>query len=272
MEPILISISGAPAMFDKIYNFLWAQNLCVAALILVWCVSCTAPLKEDEQPFDDRFFAENSVMKKRLPLIERENDVLKKENHQHRTRIQELESRIKELDLELASLSEKYAGDMATAEEKIDTLLVAVQTLEAEGSAKILELNSLNTALEEKRAQEVQALNEQITTQKNSFRLEREKMIQEYAQRELNFSTQLGEMEKSLDTRELEVLSLKLAIGEISTKLGEATALAAVLAKARDESATELESVKAANTDLIKKMDTLVYELSLQNRPPKENN
>ena len=71
-------------------------------------------VKDSKQPFDTQLMAENSMMKKRLPLVERESDVLKKENQQHRIKIQDLEMQNKQLSLELTSLNEKYTNDMAS--------------------------------------------------------------------------------------------------------------------------------------------------------------
>ena len=70
------------------------------SLVLVMCTACPGPVKEDARLLDSRVLAENSTMKKRIPLIERENDVLKKENLQHRMKILDLESQVKQLGLD----------------------------------------------------------------------------------------------------------------------------------------------------------------------------
>ena len=226
----------------------------IALFLLVLCVACTAAVKTEDPFSNSRLLAENSILKKRLPLIERENDVLSKENSQYRSKINELESRIKQLDLELATLNTKYANDMAAGAEEVRNLQQSIENIEKENAARMEQLQAMNTDLEKKRVHEVQALTEQIARQKASFNQEREHVALENAQRASKLSAEIDNLNKAIKNKELELSSYKLAIGEISARLGEATALAEELRKARDESKAELASVKAAHDDLIKKM------------------
>jgi len=256
-------------MFPKKNSFLCSLRWCAALSVLVLFIACTANVKKDDQPFNNRLSAENSMMKKRLPLIERENDVLNKENLQHKAKIQDLETQMRHLGLELTCLREKYANDMAKAEEQISSLQETIQKIETESDQRIEALNALNKALETKLAREVKTLNEQIEMQRAAFNQEREQIKQENAKRESNLVSQLNDLKKTIAPKELEISSLKKAITEISIQLGEATALSEALRKARDESVAELKAATAANHDLIKKMDALSNELSLQKKRPK---
>jgi len=233
-------------------------NLCTIVLGLLGLLSCTALLHDGEQPVDNRLQAENSMMKKRLPLIERESDVLKKENEQHRARIQDLEAENRQVALELATQKEQYFKDMAAAEEEIGKLQEALQKTEKESGEKMEALAAASKAVETKQVQELKNLHEQLDKQKTAFQKEldqnrqaneqeREKMMQENAQKELDLSTQLALLKKKLAPKEAEIASLKLAINEISIQLGSASTLSESLKKARDESLAELESVKAAD-------------------------
>jgi hypothetical protein len=247
-------------------------------------------MKDGMQPFDNQLFAENSMMKKRLPMVERENDVLKKENRQHRLKVQELEDQNKKLSLELSSLNEKYINDMAIGEEEIDYLHELVQRIEKENSESIEELISRNKILEANFVREIHALKEQISKQKAVFVKEREQILEESAKRDLSKSIEINTLKRELEPKESQILSYKLAINEISLQLGAATALSEALRKSRDESLAQLESFKAAskqnkeesrvelesvktvNANLNKKMAELSSQMSNQHVPTQTTN
>jgi chromosome segregation ATPase len=245
---------GVLLMFVGNNRRLHVLNTGIALYLLVLCLACTAGVKTEDPFSSGRLLAENSILKKRLPLIERENDVLGKENLQYKNKIKELGSRIKQLDLELTALNVKYANDMAAGAETVRNLQQSIENMEKENAARMEQLQTLNTELEKKRVQEVQAITEQIARQKETFKQEREHMVLENAQHASKLSDEIDELNKTIKNKDLELASYKLAIGEISARLGEAMGLAEELRKARDESKAELASVKAANDDLIKKM------------------
>ena len=243
----------------------------IALFLLVLCVACTTAVKTDDPFSNGRLLAENSVLKKRLPLVERENDVLSKENSQYRSKIRELESRIRQLDLELTALNGKYSDDMAVSAEAIRRLQQTIESKEKESTATIEQMQALNAVTEKKRTQEVRALNDQIASQKENFNREREHIILENAQRAALLSDELEDLKKTIKNKELELSSYKLAIGEISTRLGEATALAEDMKKARDASMAELASVKAAHANLVNKAAASAHTGSVPERQHKVN-
>ena len=253
-------------MFVGNHHCLNVSKMGIALFLLLLCVACTTAVKTDDPFSNGRLLAENSVLKKRLPLVERENDVLNKENSQYRSKIRELESRVKQLDMELTALNVKYSDDMAVSAEAIRRLQQSIESKEKESAARIEQMQSLNAVLEKKRTQEVQALNDQITSQKESFTRERELLILENGRRTTQLSDQLEDLKKTIKDKDLELSSYKLAIGEISTRLGEATALAEDMKKARDASMAELASVKAAHADLINKVAASAHAVSVPER------
>ncbi len=239
-------------------------NLLLIVLVLLFSLSCTAIVKDDRRPLNSQLFAENSTMKKRLPMIERENDVLKKENQQHRTKLHDLEEQNKQLADVLTSVKEEYATDMALDEEQILDLEKSLNKMEQETGEQIGFLVSQKNKLEEKLVQETKVLNEQLVKQKAAFNQEREQISQQHAQKELNWSTEVGGLKKQLISKELQISSLKLAINEISIQLGVATALSEELRKTMDESQAEVDSLKKANAGLNKKIVDLSVELPSQ--------
>ena len=238
-----------------------ALNLLLVVFVVLFSLSCTTIVKNNKQPLDSRLFAENSTMKKRLPLIERENDVLKKENQQQRTKIHDLEMQNKQQAAVLTSLNEKYTNDMAISEEQILDLDNIISEMEQETAEKIELLTAQKNILEEKLVQETKVLNEKLVKQKTAFNQEREQILQQHSKKELDWSTELGVLKKQLEPMEMQISSLKLAINEISIQLGAATALSEELRKTRDASLAEVDSLKIANSSLNKKIVELSIEL-----------
>ena len=241
-----------------------ALSVCSVSLVLIVCMACPAPVKEDSQLLNSRVLAENSTMKKRLPLIERENDVLKKENLQHSMKVLDLESQMKRLGLELTSLNDKYAKDMATGAEQINKLQETIERMNRESTARIQELTFKNAALKDRMAREVQDLKYRMAKQNDAHIQERKRIMQENTQREFDLTARLDGLKKSLADKDLEIASRKASMDEISSKLGKAIALSGELKKARDAAVAELDSVKAANIELTKKVDALSNQLPIQ--------
>lgn len=237
-------------------KWFYTLKICSAALLMTFCASCVTTVQKEEYPLNSRIMAENSSIKKRLPLIERENDVLRKENHQHRTNILALETKIKNLGLELAFLGEKYDNDMAMNEMQIKDLQLTIQEIEKESAERIKSLTSMKATLKRKLAREVHAHNKNIVAQKEAFEKEREQIMKANNKRESSLSGQIDALKKTINAKELESASLKKANIDISNKLGEASALAEALKKARDEASAELETVKATNTRLTKALNS----------------
>jgi chromosome segregation ATPase len=247
-------------------------KVCVGCLVLIMCMACPAPVKKDAQLLNSRVLAENSTMKKRLPLIERENDVLKKENLQQRMKVLELESQVKQQGVELTSLNDKYTKDMENSAEQINKLQETIQRIERESSTKIQALMTKNDALKAKMAREVQGLKDEMAKQNDVHIQERKRIMQENAQREFDLGAKLDNLKKALEAKDLEIASRKMAMDEISSKLGEVTAQCESFKKARDSVAAELESAKATNIELAKKVDALSKKLPAQKEePPKTN-
>lgn len=238
-------------------NVLRALKQGAVAFLVMMGVSCTLVSNDHEVVSNDRVMAEHSAMKKRLPSIERENDVLKKENTQQRAKMLGLENQIAGLTRDVTQLSQKYAEDMALSEEKIKNLNETIQKNEDESSAKIEALAILNAALAVKMDQEVRALNERRVMDQKAWDQERTKLTTTHAQKEADLSARMDQLQGAVQNKDLEIVSLNNTLAEMSTRLLETLALAEALEKARDESRTELESVKETNGALNQKIEEL---------------
>lgn len=233
-------------------------------------VSCAVPAGQEERPpYGSQLMAEHSMMKKRLPLIERENDVLKEENLQQKKQILELVAGVKDLDQKLTSLGEKYTNEIALSEEHIQSLKDTIQERDRVSAEKIQELLFLNQKLEKKMAQTVSSLNQQIAEQKKTFEQEREQIRQKSAEKENLLSGRLNEMKETLKARESEIASLKATVNEQAAKFEEMTALAEKLKEAKNKAEAELDSVKAVNTELSGKLKAVSNEAPAQGGRPK---
>ena len=279
-----MSVPGVYTMFlrtlCKNKSYVYALQASMLSFVLLFLLSCAATVQNGQQLQNSQLLAENSMMKKRLPLMERESDVLKKENEQHRMRIQELETQNKQLDLDLVSLHEQYERDKAVGAEQISILQQTLHQNEQENKASIDALNADNKVLGEKMVRDSRQLNEQIVTQKAAFNQEKKKLLREYGQMESKLTGKLDVANKKLAAKELEISSLQSSIAAFSGKLDKANALSAELTKARDASLVELEAIKAAgvksskeylmqleaikaaNVDLNKKITELSSDLS----------
>lgn len=207
------------AILCKPRSRFFAVKVLAAAFVTLSLLSCTAVTKQDNRPVNgsrvvnnDQLLAENRMMEKRLSLIERESDVLKREHRQHRIRIQELEAQNKQLGQELDVLKEKYAIDMRIGEEQSNSLQEIIEKIKKETSERMLTLIAEKKVLEEQIVRERTFFNDQIDMVKKAGHEQREKIIQANAHRELNLSAQLDVLREKLEAKEREILLLESVI------------------------------------------------------------
>ncbi len=256
-------------------------KLTLLPLFCVCCLSCAVHSTSVPTRQTDDLLAEYNALKKRLPLIERENDVLAKENDHYRQWVRDLESKIRHLTGELASDREAHAGQLAEKTREIEQTRNALLMLSAETARQ--------TAL----------LNTTIQRQKKDFGARRRKLIQESERKQALLSDQLTQTQKQLQETSLEIADLTMGLEEKSTELKalatlkmtleqnlkserqknlelsaaneeitkaltEANETIAALKKARDKSMAELESAKSDNAELIKTFNELFNQLQLE--------
>jgi chromosome segregation ATPase len=226
-------------------------------VLLLLTSACTTTGQVTQPDANNRILAENSQMKKRLPSIERENDVLNQENLEYKKRLRQTEAKIEKLSADLTTLNEKYAMDMAQSEEQIGNLHERYNLLQGESTRKFAELMELYNALEQKRNQDVKALNNQIAEQKNTFSLERDALKQQSAKREFELLGEIADLKKDLDSREMEIASLKTANSDISQQMNKLSAKLEASQATREQVEQELIAAKEANAKLLQKIQRL---------------
>ena len=227
-------------------NRVRSLNIGALFFVLLTLLSCTAATSNSGQPQSTQLRAENAMMKKRLPLMERENDVLNKENAQLRVKLQDLAAQNKQLVMDIDNLRERYKGDMVVGEEQIRSLEDTLQKVEQENRATLDILLADNKVLEEKMLKQSRT-----------------------------HAAQLAAANEKAAASELAAASLQAALSELSAKLAktreaslaELAAIKAAGSKARSEYLTQLESIKTTNAELNQKIAELSRDLSRQKQP-----
>jgi len=208
--------------------------------------------------------AENSQMKKRLILIERENDVLEQENLQYKARAQQLAATIEKLNADLQTLNEKYERDIALSEEHIQDLQGKYDNLEAKSAQTIAALNAGYDALQEKRNRELKSLNEKIALQQTSFNQERDELKQNYANLELGLHSEISKLKNALKLRKGKINSLKTAHTDISQRLDGITKQLEQAQLLLDEAQKNFTPDKTAYLLFLERLKNLLREADSQ--------
>ncbi len=169
----------------------------------------------------ERLRAENSLMKSRLALLQRENSVLKDENIQAKKEIQQLNAKIEKLNSDMLSSRERYEKDAALRENQYNSLETRYYMMEKETSAKIQELTVSNKNMETKFTLEIKQLYNNIKNQQDAFSKEREIIRNDRIQKETAMMKQIEELKNLLTDKENIIESQKTSLGELSIKLKE---------------------------------------------------
>lgn len=258
-------------MVSKKRAILLVLNMVAWASIFAFGSSCATSTAGNASDTSNRLLAENSAMKKRLPLLERENDILAKENGQHKIKIQDLEAVVHRLTADLEANKAQYTETLAARSEQIETLTNALQYLTQSSAEEIAALNGRMVAQEERFTQ-AQA---KVAQERDQVIQERNKIIQQKNEMKTTLSAKLDATNQALQTADLEIEKLAAAKANLETSLGaknrtlselevanknlsakldETLAAVAELKKSRDASVAELKSTRATNASLLQKM------------------
>lgn len=258
-------------MVGKKKATLFILNMVAWASVMAFGSSCATPTAGNARDANNRLLAENSTMKKRLPLLERENDILAKENGQHKARIQDLETAIHRLTAELAANKAQYAQTLADRSGQIETLTNALQNLTESSTKEIATLNA-QMVVQEERFTKARV---KVAQERDQVILERDRIIQQKKDIEATLSAKLdntnnaletvdlenkklaaakADLETSLDAKNRALAELARANESLSAKLDETLAAVAELKKSRDAAMADLQSTQAANASLLQKM------------------
>jgi chromosome segregation ATPase len=195
-----------------------------AGLVILACAglcACASSGRSGNGPATEQLRAENSLIKKRLILAERENAVLKDENLQCKSDNRQLAARIEKLTADIAALDERYRKDIALRENQYQALQQKNAVLSKESSEKIRELSELNRAIESRLGGEIARINEEMRRLQESFTKERETVRNENTRRELALAREIESLKKLAEGREAEAASLKTALSALEQRFEE---------------------------------------------------
>lgn len=227
-------------------------KLISAVLICAWAVSCSTTLNLKNAGSNEQLKAENSLAKKRLTLLQRENAVFKDENLQHKKEIEDSRARIEKLNADIESLKNKYQKDISLRDSQYQNLMQKNAIQEKESSRKILELTQLNQKIETDMGNSIKLLHEENSKLKETFNRDRENMRNESTKKEFALLKEMEELKKFIAARDAEITSIKTAQKELSIKLEDAS--------------KELR----VKDDAIKKLDGEIKDLKEKIKPAEE--
>lgn len=222
----------------------------IVACVLV-SVSCASVGGASYRQLAEQLKSENSLMKGRLALLQRENHVLRNENLIGKKEIQNLGARIEKLAADIESLKEKHRGEMALKESQLQDQLKKNAILQQESSQKIQEIMQLSKDIELRLGGEVKRLGSELSKQQESFNGERERLKTEAAKKEFALSSEIEALRKSITAKDGEIAGLKSAQSECRVGMDERARLVEEQRKhvAALEKAIEELRAKAAAID-----------------------
>ena len=135
-------------------------------LLAVSCVTTRQTMKDDAS---DRIRAENSQFKQHIPLIERENDVLKRENLQYQTKVRNLSGKIESLQFSLNDLNQKYDRAVTANQEQIRQLQEEYTLLEDNSFREVEKSYQNYDEMEERKNINIQVLEAKINVERQRY-------------------------------------------------------------------------------------------------------
>lgn len=255
--------------------------------LLPLIISCVTSGETIKGGSTDRIMAEHSQMRRRLPLIERENDVLKQENLLFKTKVQQLTAKNEKLESDLDTMNDIYERDMAFSEELIQNLQKKYEIFTAESTRQVETLNQRLDELELKRTQEIETLNDQIESQQAKYKKDMlqnkaqlQKIQEKYDVLVMESTRKIEDITKGYNeleekrSRELKALNDQIAVQQttfnkerdelkqnhalkeydLSTKINK-------LEKTVDHQETQIDTLKATNSEISEKLNKVLRQL-----------
>ncbi len=229
----------------------------LAVLACVGMLACSSSGKNGTAPLAEQLRAENSLVKKRLVLAERENAVVKDENLQCKSDGRQLAARVEKLTADIAALEDRYRKDIALRESQYQTLQQKNAVLSKESSEKIRELSELNRSTESKLGGEIARLNDEIRKLQESFTKERETVRNDNAKRELSLSREIEALKQLVADKEAEAASHKTALAAFERRFEEKS-------KEAETKEIELKNREQDIRHLKEKIDALQKEAAVR--------
>ncbi len=167
----------------------------------------------------EKLKSENHVIRKRILLIERRNNILEEENIIFKKDLKQKDAKIRSLDSNMTSLRSKYKNDLNLWTKKYENIREKNAILEKKSNEKIKELTELNRNIEETFTKKVNELNDLLRTRERMYAGDIEKLTKESAQKEFDLSKKIEELKKTINVNDEKILSLEISIKELGKLL-----------------------------------------------------
>jgi chromosome segregation ATPase len=260
MNKIHISLILPATFFLKIIGLLGILSL---------TVSCVTTSKSVEGDSIDHIMAQNSQMKKRLVLVERENDVLNQENQQYDLQVHKLTKEIGELQSDFIDLTDKHEILAANSAKERKTFHQRYNELKLQRDRQIKTLNKQISAQRNKyeidlahNKKEILSLKEKYTILATNSAREIEKRNKRYEKLELKRSQELKALndqiadQKAAFNKKQDELKREYAVKE-KRILDELKDLSQLL----NDRKAQIASLKKANNEIAVKYDDILQQL-----------
>lgn len=248
-----------------------AKFTCVLWPALLLCVSCTVPGRVDSRlAANDRLSAEYSQAKKRIPLLERENDILKEENLEYRENVRRLGAGLEELSAGLAGLKEQVEESRRMSEEDTCAFQERLDRQEEASADQIEALTASHQKDLEKLQADIRKLNERLAGATGDLDRRINDSSQENTRKQNALLKRIEGLQQDLAARKAENDTLKSSVAELSARLDAAVHDIAEGSRSRTELQQELEAVKASEAELLKRMKELSEAFDKKNAALKQ--
>jgi chromosome segregation ATPase len=235
-----------------------ATKAIVVLLFAFLGVSCATTRQMDPQARNDRISAEHSQMKMSMPLLERENEVLKEENLQYRSKVRKLEDGAKQLSTDLTRLSQEFEQAMEHVQTQNQLLQDRLDQQTQANDEAVKMLTALNQSTTEQLSAAMRGFNEKLTAQKSAFNQQMESFKQENTKNQGALVMRIDGLEKSLAGDHVEIDGLKTRVKEYTVRLDAAGKEIEKIHQSR----SELETALAGKEAEIEVLKTKINELS----------
>lgn len=231
------------------------MRIMVLIVVLGAAASCASISGQHRDILREQLKAENRLIKKNSELALRENEVLKRENAQHRSEIEKLTETAQQLTDDLDSLNRKYQEDMARLDDAYKNLYDQFITLKLESDEKIQELTSSNELLEKRFAKEVSKLNGLLEEQKVAFHTERDLLKAGFESKIKKLEARLALSRQESDEKEKTIESLEKDRQEVQARIIELDKTVTVQNEKIKQSEHQYQEMMSSSQQLLKDID-----------------
>jgi chromosome segregation ATPase len=229
-------------------------------------MSCTTISGGSHDQLEDQYQAENRLMKNKLNLALRENEILNAENAHYKKDLNDLHAKVESLNTAIESLNKKYDADMAQMNARYEELCAQYTMLEQDSDKKIETLTSSKTALEKEFDDEVSRLNQAIKDQQKAFSKERDQLNSELTTKTQEYEKQTSLLTQEIIDKESTIDSLADSQKQDQEKIGDLEKAVKEGKTKADEFNVKNQSLTEANQKLQKIIDDKQAQIDDLNR------